>query len=74
MCFSLEYEIVRNINKKEMTYEDSLKFIDSLYWANWDMLRVNFSDQVYKILDYLCSDNFDEIQTDAISKLYRVQI
>jgi len=70
MCFSLEYEIAKNINKSELSYCDSLKFIDSLYWANWEMLTEHFSDETSKIFEFINTNTFNENQTEGIVKLY----
>lgn len=74
MCFSLEHNIANDINKDQMAYEESLNFLDNLAWANWDMLRVNYTDELYKILHYLSDGSFDKKQNEFICKLYRFQI
>lgn len=70
MCFSLEFEIAKNINKSEMNYCDSLRFIDSLYYANWEMLTEYFSDEVNKVFEFINTNTFDEKQTEGILNLY----
>ena len=70
MCFSLEYEIIKNINKGNLNYSESLNFIERLYWANWGMLTEYYPKEVNKIVNYINNNTFDQKQTEGIIKLY----
>lgn len=70
MCFSLEYEIIKNINKGKLNYSESLSFIDRLYWANWGMLTEYYPKEVNKIVNYINNNTFDQKQSEGILRLY----
>lgn len=66
---SPEEKIIEFIDKDVLSIEESLKLIDELYWANWDVLDEN-PNHIDKIFRYLKEKDFSNKEVSQILKLY----
>lgn len=69
MSKSLEEKIIHYINKYNLSIDESLDLIDSLYWADWTLLDSK-EEIVSKIFDYLNRDDLSNEETSKVLKLY----
>lgn len=67
---SSEEKIIGFIEKDNMTKEESLEFLDELYWADWDFLNEKYPNHIEKIFNYLRKDNISNEERSLIIKLY----
>ncbi len=67
---SSEEKIIGFIEKDNMTKEESLEFLDELYWADWDFLKEKYPNHIEKIFNNLRKDNISNEERSLIIKLY----
>lgn len=67
---SSEEKIIGFIEKDNMTQEESLEFLDELYWADWDFLNEKYPNHIEKIFNNLRKDNISNEERSLIIKLY----
>lgn len=67
---SSEEKIIGFIEKDNMTQEESLEFLDELYWADWDFLKEKYPNHIEKIFNNLRKDNISNEERSLIIKLY----
>lgn len=67
---SSEEKIIGFIEKDNMTKEESLEFLDELYWADWDFLNEKYPNHIEKIFNNLRKDNISNEERSLIIKLY----
>lgn len=70
MVKSLEKSIIDNINRENLSIDESLEFIDDLYWADWNRLEEKYPELIEKIFVYLASEERENREISKILKLY----
>lgn len=65
-----EQVIIDFIKKDVLTMEESLKLIDNLYWADWDFLDKEYSDDISKIFRHINCHSHSNEEISQILKLY----
>lgn len=70
MSKSLEEDIIYYMQKEELNIGESLELIDSLYWADWDLLDSKYPEVIEDIFVFLNKDDFSNEETSKILKLY----
>lgn len=66
----LEEQIIKFINKKNITKDESIDLIENLYWADWKFLKSEYPNSIDKIFNYLKNDNFSNEEIAEVLKLY----
>lgn len=67
---SIEKTIIDFLKKYTLNTRESLELIDNLYWADWDLLEMEYPNYISKIFSYLKGKNHSNEEISQILKLY----
>lgn len=65
-----EENIIDFINSRNLNKDESLTFIDDLYWGDWDILDNEYPEAIDKIFAYLSREDLSAEELSQVLKLY----
>lgn len=70
MSKQTEEKIIDFIKKDVLTKDESLELIDSLYWADWDLINREYQESIDDIFQHLSKEGLSNEEVSLILKLY----
>ena len=70
MKISLEENIINTMDKDSLNEEESIDFLEDIYWADWHVLSEQYKEYIPKIFNYLRNEDHSFEGVSQIIKLY----